>query len=64
MSACPPPRRQDQLTLAALLTAVRCGRLFVRYDLREWGIPRDDIETSLMRKAGRWSSAYQSTLAK
>jgi anti-sigma regulatory factor (Ser/Thr protein kinase) len=61
MSECPPPRRQDQLTLAALLTAVRCGRLFVRYDLREWGIPRDDIETAEQLVAELVTGAVRAT---
>jgi hypothetical protein len=44
MSERPPPRRQDQLTLAALLTAVCCARLFVRYGLREWHVAREYVE--------------------
>jgi hypothetical protein len=61
MSECPPPRCQDQLTLAALLTAVRCGRLFVRYELRAWGIPREDIETTEQLVAELAMSAVRTT---
>jgi hypothetical protein len=44
MNSAPRPRCEDDLTLAALLTAVSCARLLVRYDLDSWGIARDHIE--------------------
>lgn len=35
----PTPRHVNQLLLAAVLTAVECARLFVRYTQHEWQIP-------------------------
>lgn len=46
MNHVPRPRYDDQLTLAALLTAVGCARLLVRYDLAVWGIARGHAETA------------------
>lgn len=40
------PQRQDELTLAALPTAVGCARLFVRYSFQTWGIDREHIHTA------------------
>jgi len=44
MSNSPRPKFQDELRLAALLTAVSCSRLFVRYDLQSWGVAHEPIE--------------------
>lgn len=45
MNYVPRPHYEDQLTLAALLTAVGCARLLVRYDLTVWGIAREHADT-------------------
>jgi hypothetical protein len=61
MSQRPPSRQQDQLTLAALLTAVRCAQLFVRYDLRDWKIRHEHIETAERLVSELTMNAVQTT---
>src|SRR2546430_6916717 len=46
MNDVPRPHYEDRLTLAALLAAVGCARLLVRYDLAVWGISREHADTA------------------
>lgn len=61
MNYVPGPRYEDNLTLAALLTAVGCARLLVRYDLAVWGISREYTETAELLVSELAANAVKAT---
>jgi anti-sigma regulatory factor (Ser/Thr protein kinase) len=61
MNNVPRPHLQDQLTLAALLTAVGCARLLVRYDMMAWGIAREYGETAELLVSELVTNAIKAT---
>lgn len=54
-------RAADHITLAALLTAVGCARLFVKYTLLNWQIGREHIETAELLVSELVANAVKST---
>lgn len=61
MNYVPRPRYEDHLTLAALLTAVGCARLLVRYDLAVWGIAREHGDTAELLVSELAANAVKAT---
>lgn len=62
------PRREarqihaaDRMTFAALLTAVGCARLFVKYTLQNWNIGHKHIETAELLASELVTNAVKST---
>jgi anti-sigma regulatory factor (Ser/Thr protein kinase) len=54
-------RAADHITFAALLTAVGCARLFVKYTLQNWRIERQEIETMELLVSELTTNAVKST---
>jgi anti-sigma regulatory factor (Ser/Thr protein kinase) len=54
-------RAADHMTFAALLTAVGCARLFVKYTLHNWQIGREQIETTELLASELVTNAVKST---
>ncbi|WP_230415493.1 ATP-binding protein [Micromonospora tarapacensis] len=54
-------RAADRMTFAALLTAVGCARLFVKYALQNWNIGREQIETAELLTSELVTNAVKST---
>jgi len=61
MEETPRLRRSDQISLAAVLTAVGCSRLFVRHVLERWRILQDHIETAELLTSELVTNAVQAT---
>lgn len=61
MNHVPRPRYEDKLTLAALLTAVGCARLLVRYDLAVWRISREHTDTAELLVSELAANAVKAT---
>ncbi len=49
------------MTFAALLTAVGCARLFIKYTLQNWSIDREHIETAELLVSELVTNAVKST---
>jgi anti-sigma regulatory factor (Ser/Thr protein kinase) len=49
------------MTFAALLTAVGCARLFVKYTLQNWKVGREQIETAELLTSELVTNAVKST---
>lgn len=54
-------RAADHITFAALLTAVGCARLFVKYTLQNWRVGREHIETVELLASELVTNAIKST---
>lgn len=54
-------RAADRTTFAALLTAVGCARLFVKYTLHNWRLEREHIETVELLASELVTNAVKST---
>jgi anti-sigma regulatory factor (Ser/Thr protein kinase) len=54
-------RAADRMTFAALLTAVGCARLFVKYTLQNWRVEREHIETAELLSSELVTNAVKST---
>jgi anti-sigma regulatory factor (Ser/Thr protein kinase) len=61
MNYVPRSRYEDKLTLAALLTAVGCARLLVRYDLAVWGISREHADIAELLVSELAANAVKAT---
>ncbi len=54
-------RAADRMTFAALLTAVGCARLFVKYTLQNWRVEHKHIETAELLASELVTNAVKST---